>query len=565
MYFIGNKSLGFIAVTLGTLGMVLVFQACLQVSRITGDLSMVGAEYIKGLVHEFVPSIAAQMLACRVGAGIAAEIGSMVVTEQVDALRMNGVEPVVYLVVPRFIASVVMTMVLYLFGLAVCITTGALSAYYSFHVNPQVFVDFGRVGYATWPRGSSSAPRTAPPSRSSPATAASSPAAAPRASARATTRAVIGAAFACIVLDFIISGLAYFTLQAGDAGPKACDGRGNRPRRGRLRHRVPRPGEGLRRQVRPPGLDLRVRRGEVMFIIGTSGVGKSVTIKHLIGLLRPDEGECWFGGRRVDQLSEAELFPVRQEARHGVPELHALRLDDAPRERRPAPAQAPPPRRGRGGARGHALPRAVQLGGFAHRSPAEVGDGIRKRVAIARALTLDPEAVLFDEPTTGLDPVSARRVDRLIRRLADELKVTCVVVSHDLTSIFGVADRICFIYRGAATSWPRPRSSAPPRTRWCSSSSPDARRARWRRRGSRPKLTAPYRSGGTPPSGSPGDSWSGALGSPRPGSSAAPGTLVGGLGRFLGGPDLRRLVRGNRLQAHECPSRSSRQRSSSVT
>jgi phospholipid/cholesterol/gamma-HCH transport system ATP-binding protein len=85
---------------------------------------------------------------------------------------------------------------------------------------------------------------------------------------------------------------------------------------------------------------------------------------------------------------------------------------------------------------------------FADAMPAELGDGMRKRAAIARALALEPAYVLFDEPTTGLDPVSARRVDRLIRELADRLEVTCVVVSHDLTSIFSISDRIAMLYQG---------------------------------------------------------------------------------------------------------------------
>jgi phospholipid/cholesterol/gamma-HCH transport system ATP-binding protein len=90
----------------------------------------------------------------------------------------------------------------------------------------------------------------------------------------------------------------------------------------------------------------------------------------------------------------------------------------------------------------------VHIAEFADRFPAELGDGMRKRVAIARALTLDPSFVLFDEPTTSLDPVSARRVDKLIRALSDELGVTCVVVSHDLASIFDIADRIVMLYQG---------------------------------------------------------------------------------------------------------------------
>ena len=90
----------------------------------------------------------------------------------------------------------------------------------------------------------------------------------------------------------------------------------------------------------------------------------------------------------------------------------------------------------------------VRMHEFAERYPAELGDGMRKRVAIARALTLDPRYVLFDEPTTSLDPVSARRVDTLIRELSDRLGVTSIVVSHDLVSIFTIADRIAMLYRG---------------------------------------------------------------------------------------------------------------------
>ena len=90
----------------------------------------------------------------------------------------------------------------------------------------------------------------------------------------------------------------------------------------------------------------------------------------------------------------------------------------------------------------------VHMTAFAGRYPAELGDGTRKRAAIARTLTLEPEVVLFDEPTTGLDPVSARRIDKLIRALSDKAGVTSLVVSHDLVSIFTIADRIAFLYQG---------------------------------------------------------------------------------------------------------------------
>lgn len=196
------------------------------------------------------------------------------------------------------------------------------------------------------------------------------------------------------------------------------------------------------------GIDLVVNKGEVMFIIGTSGVGKSVTIKHLIGLLRVDRGEIWFDGQRIDQLSEAAFYPVRK--RMAMVFQHSTLFDSMTL----AENVALPLRKHKGLRDKRALEEArqrlgqVRVAEFADRYPADLSDGIRKRAAIARALTVDPEIVLFDEPTTGLDPVSARRVDTLIRELADTLGVTAIVVSHDLDSIFGVADRIAFIYQG---------------------------------------------------------------------------------------------------------------------
>jgi len=196
------------------------------------------------------------------------------------------------------------------------------------------------------------------------------------------------------------------------------------------------------------GMDLAIRKREVMFIIGTSGVGKSVTIKHLIGLLSIDGGEIWFDGQRVDTLPERALPPLRK--RIGMVFQSSTLFDSMTLEENVAL-----PLRKHGKLRVKAaLEQArarlaqVYMADYAQRYPAELSDGMRKRAAIARTLALEPEVVLFDEPTTGLDPVSARRIDRLIRELADTVGVTCVVVSHDLPSIFGIADRVALIYRG---------------------------------------------------------------------------------------------------------------------
>jgi phospholipid/cholesterol/gamma-HCH transport system ATP-binding protein len=196
------------------------------------------------------------------------------------------------------------------------------------------------------------------------------------------------------------------------------------------------------------GVDLTIRDGEVFFLIGASGAGKSVLIKHLIGLIKPDAGEIVLDGEDVSRLDEASLYRVRKVC--AMVFQHATLFDSMTC----AENVALPLRKHRGLSTREALAEAgrrleqVHMAEFAERYPPELGDGMRKRVAIARALTVDPRYVLFDEPTTSLDPVSARRVDRLIRELSDTLGVTSVVVSHDLTSIFSIASRVAMLYQG---------------------------------------------------------------------------------------------------------------------
>ena len=197
------------------------------------------------------------------------------------------------------------------------------------------------------------------------------------------------------------------------------------------------------------GMNLAIAKGEVMFIIGTSGVGKSVTIKHLIGLLRIDAGEIWFDGARVDQLPEAKLALLRR--RIGMVFQSSTLFDSMTLVENVALPLRKHQQLGLRAAfdRAHELLAQVYMADYADRFPAELSDGMRKRAAIARTLALGPEVVLFDEPTTGLDPVSARRIDRLIRELAEKLGVTAIVVSHDPPSIFSTADRVAFLYQGA--------------------------------------------------------------------------------------------------------------------
>lgn len=197
------------------------------------------------------------------------------------------------------------------------------------------------------------------------------------------------------------------------------------------------------------GVTMTIARGEIFFIIGTSGVGKSVTIKHLIGLLQPDSGQILVDGEPVHGLSERDYYPLRK--RLGMVFQHSTLFDSLTVLDNVALPLRKHQRMRMSKAReaARAQLEVTQMARYAERWPAELSSGMRKRVAIARTLTLEPDYVLFDEPTTGLDPVSARRVDQMILKL-QTIGVTSVVVSHDLTSIFDVADRIAFIYQGRA-------------------------------------------------------------------------------------------------------------------
>lgn len=141
MYEIGNRSLFFITVVMGFFGTILVYQAGLQNKRILPEMTMLGATYLELLIRDLAASIGALMLATRVGAGIAAEIGSMVVTEQIDALRMSAADPIDYLIKPRFVASIVMTTVLIIWSAAVAFTAGMVTAYAFFDVAPRTFAN----------------------------------------------------------------------------------------------------------------------------------------------------------------------------------------------------------------------------------------------------------------------------------------------------------------------------------------------------------------------------------------------------------------------------------------
>jgi phospholipid/cholesterol/gamma-HCH transport system permease protein len=214
MFEMGNRSLAFISITLGALGMIITYQIGIQQRRIVPDYTMLGAMYLELVVRDVAASLGALMLATRVGAGIAAEIGSMVVTEQVDALRMCAADPIEYLVVPRFLASLVMTGVLIVWAAFVMYWTGMATAYLAFGVAPGTFFNLSYVHAGEVVTGITKcvAYGAAIPVVSS--YCGLTAFGGSEGVGWATTRAVVNSSLAVIVLNFFISSAALFVFGA---------------------------------------------------------------------------------------------------------------------------------------------------------------------------------------------------------------------------------------------------------------------------------------------------------------------------------------------------------------
>jgi phospholipid/cholesterol/gamma-HCH transport system ATP-binding protein len=196
------------------------------------------------------------------------------------------------------------------------------------------------------------------------------------------------------------------------------------------------------------GLDLEIRDGETMVIIGRSGGGKSVLLKHLCGLLKPDKGRVLVDGVDIVPLDEQEITPIRKE--FGFLFQSAALFDSMTlydnvafplREERQPEAEIRK--------RVDEALTIVDLLNAEDKKPAELSGGMRKRAGLARAVVADPKYVLYDEPTTGLDPIRADNINQLILRLHDQLHVTGVAVTHDMVSAYKIADRIAMLHDGS--------------------------------------------------------------------------------------------------------------------
>jgi phospholipid/cholesterol/gamma-HCH transport system ATP-binding protein len=198
------------------------------------------------------------------------------------------------------------------------------------------------------------------------------------------------------------------------------------------------------------GVNLKIESGETTVIIGSSGCGKSVLLKHIVGLLQPDEGEIYIDGEEITKLNEREIYRIRNKFGFlfqsaalfdsmTVGENVGLGLKENTNTPQTEIIKIVQEKLG-----------LVNLAGTENLMPSELSGGMRKRVGLARALACSPQYILYDEPTTGLDPITSETIDQLIDTLANnkKLKVTSIVVTHDIFSVYEVADRVALMDNG---------------------------------------------------------------------------------------------------------------------
>ncbi len=197
------------------------------------------------------------------------------------------------------------------------------------------------------------------------------------------------------------------------------------------------------------GVGLDIEEGRITAVIGKSGTGKSVLLKNIIGIMKPDKGEIFFRDKDIVKMNKEELLEIRKNI--GYLFQDAALFDFMSVEdniKFPLVEQLGMKEGKELSGRVAELLELVGLPGTEKKFPSELSGGMRKRVGLARAIAVKPKIVLFDEPTTGLDPILAESIDELIDMVNKELNMTCVVISHDIASVFRHADKIALLYDG---------------------------------------------------------------------------------------------------------------------
>ncbi len=434
---VGVDSIPVVFLTTMFTGMVMALQTYSGFQRVHAE-NFVASVVSLAMVRELSPVLVGLMVAGRVGSSMAAEIGTMRVTEQIDALESLATNPVHYLFVPRVLAGIIMLPFLVILGDGIGIFGGYLIGVKLMGANPVVY------DQNTWiiPRVDGHLERAGQSGR--------------------------------LRADAHVDGMREGLLHHGRRrGRRARDDE----RRGRrlsdhpaerflpdedpllMRRTAARYTDEVLISIRDlhksfrskevlKGLSLDVHRGESVVIVGGSGTGKSVTLRHIIGLIRPDSGDVLIEGRPLGDMGPRELNDIRRKFGMSFQEgalfdsMNVFENIAFPLRRHTKMTEKE--------IRARVLEclEEVHLYGVESRRPSELSGGMRRRVGFARAISLKPEILLFDEPTTGLDPVISDVVADLIVEMDEKLGVTAVTITHDMKIAFKIADKIAMICGG---------------------------------------------------------------------------------------------------------------------
>ena len=439
---IGVGSLTVVLLTGMFTGMVLALQSGFTLDQF-GARSMVGRLVSASIVKELGPVLTGLMVAGRVGSGIAAEIGSMMVTDQISALRALGTDPIRKLIIPRVLAGLVMVPLLTVIASAVGMVGGwivtstllrvASSIYWNAVVQGLYIQDVWMglikpffLGFTIVSIGCHVGMRTSGGTQGV---------------GRATTNAVVASSVAVIAVDYLVTQVLIVLMYLMTTDPAA---------------RSPLVEEALGfggpivvfdgvhlafdDKVILRDVSFTLQTGHTKVFLGASGAGKSTILRLALGLLKPDAGQIFVNGERVDNMDEDALMAVRADLGMVFQEgalFDSLTVRENVGYKLFEELNWP---LDKANARVEEVLGFIGLGEFIDRMPSELSGGQRRRVAIARAMAAKPRILLYDEPTTGLDPITALTVDEEIVKLRDLEGVSSILVTHQLRDAFFVAE-----------------------------------------------------------------------------------------------------------------------------
>lgn len=433
---IGFYSLPVVALTTLFSGMVIALQCYSGFSQLNAE-SAIAFVVVITIVRELGPVMAGLMVAGRVGAAMAAELGTMRVTEQIDALTTLSTNPYRYLVVPRLLGGVLMMPVLVLIGDVIGIMGGYLVSVYKLGFNMTNYLS-NTWSYLTLSDMASSLTKAAVfgfivtllgcyngfYSKGG-----------AEGVGKATTNAVVASSVLIMIGDYLLTEM-FFTNSG--AGMET-----------QYKIRMKDVCKSFGRKKVLDGVTLDVKKGESLVIIGGSGTGKSVTIKCIQGLLTPESGSIEIDGREIVGLGEKEMEKIN--AQTGMLFQGAALFDSLNIWENVAFGLIQGKKMSRREAKVIAIEKLRQVGlgeDVAELYPDELSGGMKKRVGLARAIAAAPELIFFDEPTTGLDPIMSDVINDLIRDCVKRLGATSVTITHDMSSVRKIADKVAMLYKG---------------------------------------------------------------------------------------------------------------------